>query len=108
MFAAPENLLTTVFASVPDALRKTGPRSTWFDDRPFASTHSFLEGPSFDRTGNLWCVDMAWRRIFRIAPGGTFALAAEYDGHPNGLISISTVDGSSLPCRTEQVLHCDV
>lgn len=85
MFAAPPEILATEFARVPEALRKTGPRSPWFDDRPFASTHSFLEGPSFDRAGNLWCVDMAWGRIFRVSPAGEFTLAAEYEGHPNGL-----------------------
>jgi gluconolactonase len=25
---------------------------------------SFLEGPSFDRDGNLYVVDLAWGRIF--------------------------------------------
>jgi len=85
MYAVPENLPTSTFAAVPAHLRKTGPRPAWFDERPFASTHSFLEGPAFDRAGNLWCVDMAYGRIFRIAPDGTFSVAAEYDGHPNGL-----------------------
>lgn len=85
MFAAPENLATCEFTRVPDSLRKSGPRSPWFDDRPFAKTHSFLEGPSFDREGILYCVDMAWGRIFRVAPDGEFSLAAEYTGHPNGL-----------------------
>lgn len=85
MFAAPENLPTTAFASVPAHLRKSGQSSPWFEARPFASTHSFLEGPAFDRAGNLWCVDMGWGRIFRIAPDGGFTVAAEYDGHPNGL-----------------------
>jgi gluconolactonase len=85
MFAAPPEIAATEFARVPDALRKQGPRSAWFDERPFASTHSFLEGPSFDREGNLWCVDMAWGRVFRVSPKGEFSLVAEYDGHPNGL-----------------------
>lgn len=47
--------------------------------------HSFLEGPAFDRDGNLYVVDLAYGRIFRIAPDGRFALVSEYDGQPNGL-----------------------
>lgn len=45
----------------------------------------FLEGPSFDRDGNLWVADIPWGRIFRIDPKGGVELAAEYDGEPNGL-----------------------
>lgn len=85
MYPAPQDLAATGFVSLPEALRKTGPRSSWFDERPFASTHSFLEGPAFDRAGNLWCVDIAWGRIFRITPEGACTVAAEYEGHPNGL-----------------------
>lgn len=48
-------------------------------------TGCFLEGPSFDRNGNLYVVDVPWGRIFRISPGGDVELAFEYDGEPNGL-----------------------
>jgi gluconolactonase len=85
MFAAPEDLPTVAFSRVPEPLRKSGPRSAWFEHRPFAQTHSFLEGPAFDRAGNLYCVDMAWGRVFRVSPEGQFSLAVEYAGHPNGL-----------------------
>jgi gluconolactonase len=47
--------------------------------------HSFLEGPSFDRSGNLYVVDLAHGRIFRISPAAEWDLFAEYDGQPNGL-----------------------
>ena len=50
-----------------------------------APTDCFLEGPSFDRAGNLFVVDVAWGRIFRIAPDGRVELFTEYDGEPNGL-----------------------
>lgn len=85
MFGLPQPIPTEVFARVPDALRRTGPRPAWFDSRPFASTHSFLEGPAFDRSGHLYCVDMPYGRIFRVTPGGEFSVVADYDGHPNGL-----------------------
>lgn len=45
----------------------------------------FLEGPSFDRDGNLWLVDVAWGRILRMDPGGAFTVIADYEGAPNGL-----------------------
>jgi len=46
---------------------------------------SFLEGPSFDRAGNLFCVDVAWSRILRIDSAGGMEVFVAYDGAPNGL-----------------------
>lgn len=46
---------------------------------------SFLEGPSFDRAGNLYVTDIPFGRIFRITPAGEWSLIGEYDGWPNGL-----------------------
>lgn len=45
----------------------------------------FLEGPSFDRDGNLLVVDVPFGRIFQVSPAGTWDLRCEYDGWPNGL-----------------------
>ncbi|HBB85601.1 MAG TPA: gluconolactonase, partial [Sulfitobacter sp.] len=39
----------------------------------------------FDRQGNLFVVDVAFGRIFKIDRSGTFHLVCEYDGEPNGL-----------------------
>jgi gluconolactonase len=47
--------------------------------------HSFLEGPSFDRAGNLYFTDIPFGRVFRASPQGKVELVAEYDGEPNGL-----------------------
>jgi gluconolactonase len=47
--------------------------------------HSFLEGPAFDREGNLYCVDLAHGRIFRISPQREWEVFAQYHGKPNGL-----------------------
>jgi gluconolactonase len=61
-------------------------RSTWSDpNRQGAEVECFLEGPSFDRAGNLYFTDIPFGRIFRIPPGGDIELVAEYDGWPNGL-----------------------
>jgi gluconolactonase len=65
MFAAPPALETRVFARIPEA--------------------TLLEGPSFDRAGNLWVVDIPHGRVFRITPDGRPTKVAEYDGEPNGL-----------------------
>lgn len=86
MFAPPPEVKTEVFARVPDQFRVRGRRSRWIEllhqGEPM---ESFLEGPSFDKAGNLWVVDIPWGRVFRVSPRGEFTLVAEYDGEPNGL-----------------------
>lgn len=86
MFAAPRVLETTVFAKIPDRFRVRGRSNRWTEvQRGGAATECFLEGPSFDRAGNLYVVDVPWGRIFRISPAGEVELFTEYDGEPNGL-----------------------
>ena len=73
------------FTSLPAKFRRKK-RTAWSDpNRQLAPVDSFLEGPSFDRKGNLWCVDIPFGRIFRISPKGEWELATQYDGWPNGL-----------------------
>jgi gluconolactonase len=73
------------FSALPAKFRRKR-RTAWSDpNRQGAPVDSFLEGPSFDRKGNLWCVDIPFGRIFRIDPRGEWQLAAQYDGWPNGL-----------------------
>ena len=85
MFAPPEVIQTEVFARVPDNLRQ--PRATEWSEFVLGgrTVDCFLEGPSFDRDGNLYVVDIPFGRIFRISPQGDFDVVAEYDGQPNGL-----------------------
>ena len=45
----------------------------------------FLEGPSFDRDGNLYVTNIPYGRIFGVSPEGDFILLASYDLEPNGL-----------------------
>jgi gluconolactonase len=86
MFAAPQTLNATVFARIPEKFSAAGRSSSWVDVQMHgAPTPTFLEGPSFDRDGNLWVVDIPWGRIFKITPDGAVTIAAEYDGEPNGL-----------------------
>ncbi|MGY4282135.1 sugar lactone lactonase YvrE [Bradyrhizobium sp. LM2.7] len=46
---------------------------------------SSIEGPSFDKSGDLYVVDIPFGRIFRISRDGVWSLIIEYDGWPNGL-----------------------
>ena len=80
-----EKIKTTVFTSLPGKFRKKS-RTAWSDpNRQGAEVECFLEGPSFDREGNLYCVDIPFGRIFRISPRGQWDLVVQYDGWPNGL-----------------------
>ncbi len=73
------------FASVPAEFRKRR-RTQWSDhNRHGQEVECFLEGPSFDRNGNLFVVDIPFGRVFRITPAGAWTQVVEYDGWPNGL-----------------------
>ncbi len=86
MYPAPTQLEAEVFATIPEAFFKKGQHSEWAQVQFHgAPTPTFLEGPSFDRDGNLWVVDIPWGRLFRISPKGEVSVGAEYDGEPNGL-----------------------
>ncbi|MDA8107255.1 MAG: SMP-30/gluconolactonase/LRE family protein [Betaproteobacteria bacterium] len=86
LFPPPRELPTDIFARVPDMLRVRDRENDWSRaNRPGKAVDCFLEGPSFDRHGNLWVTDIPYGRVFRVEPGGVFALVAEYDGWPNGL-----------------------
>lgn len=75
-----------IFTELPAQFRRFGQPSYWADiHRRGVAVDSFLEGPSFDRAGNLWFVDIPFGRIFRSDPAGTVVQMAEYDGQPNGL-----------------------
>lgn len=85
MFSAP-TIETTIFAKLPEKYHQTGRQTAWLKiQRRGEMLHSFLEGPSFDRDGNLYVVDVPFGRIFRISPDGVFDCVIEYDGEPNGL-----------------------
>ena len=85
MFAPPQVIATEVFAEVPASLHRHTSTGWTETNRAGVATKSFLEGPSFDREGNLYVVDIPHGRIFRISPSGKFDVVAEYDGEPNGL-----------------------
>ena len=84
-FAPPAEIATRVFTRIPDHFSKPR-RCAWANaNRGGQAIGSFLEGPSFDRAGNLYVVDVPFGRVFRISPAGEWTLVTEYDGWPNGL-----------------------
>ena len=81
----PKLIHTQVFSAMPEDYRRKV-RTEWADaNRPGAPTDCFIEGPSFDASGNLYIVDIPFGRIFRISPDKKWTLIVEYDGWPNGL-----------------------
>jgi gluconolactonase len=80
------HVASEVFTEMPARFRRDGRRSEWADaNRGGQAVASFLEGPSFDRAGNLYVTDIPFGRVFRISPAGDWTLVAEYEGWPNGL-----------------------
>jgi gluconolactonase len=88
MFAAPPIVETRILATLPKDLRTRKDESDFGNyltkamGRPF---DSIFEGPAFDRAENLYWVDVALSRIFRLDPEGRIEIAFEYDGAPSGL-----------------------
>ena len=81
MFAAPPVIETQVFARVPDELRAhQNPRH-----QSGVPRDCFIEGPSFDRDGNLYITNIPYGQIFKVSPAGAITVVATYDGEPNGL-----------------------
>ena len=81
----PQVIEARVLTRLPDSFRRKR-RTEWCDaNKPGHEIDSFLEGPSFDRAGNLYVTDIPYGRIFRISPALEWALVAEYDGWPNGM-----------------------
>jgi gluconolactonase len=84
-FPEPATVRAEVLHELPARFRERR-RSAWADfNRNGEAIDSFLEGPAFDRAGNLWLVDIPHGRIFRVTPDGDWTLVASYEGWPNGL-----------------------
>jgi gluconolactonase len=84
-FSPPHVIEARVLTRLPAQWRRRV-RTDWCDaNKPGHQIDSFLEGPTFDRAGNLYVVDIPFGRIFRISPRMEWTLVAQYDGWPNGL-----------------------
>jgi gluconolactonase len=85
LFAPPKPIETRVFASLPDKFKAVPVDNEFVLNQPGAKPHTIIEGPSFDKDGNLYIVEITLGRIFRIDAKQDVHLVAEYDGWPNGL-----------------------
>ena len=84
----PQVIKTEVFATLPAKYAKSGSQPgkvTQYYARFAMGVDFYLEGPSFDRAGNLFFTDTPHGRIYRMTPKGEIDLFAEYDGEPNGM-----------------------
>ena len=86
LFAPPPRITAAVFAELPAPFRRGKLSAERMASGRSVPKHGcFLEGPAFDRAGNLYVTDIPFGRIFRVDAQGRFTLVAEYDGEPNGL-----------------------
>lgn len=84
-FKPPVAIEAEVLARLPDALRRPV-RSEWADaNKPGHVVDCFLEGPAFDRDGNLYLTDIPHGRVLRLTPSGQWQQVAETGGWPNGI-----------------------
>src|SRR5512147_548683 len=85
-FAPPRTIETQVFARLPAELQDADQDNEWVAGQPLGMhAGSLIEGPSFDREGNLWCVDVPNGRVYTVGRDGRFTMRVQYDGWPNGL-----------------------
>ncbi|MGF7159997.1 gluconolactonase [Rhodoligotrophos appendicifer] len=86
MYPPAQVIEAEVFTRVPEKFDRSGTSIEWAEVNLHGmKISSFLEGPSFDREGNLYVVDIPFGRVFKITPAGEWSLVVEYDGWPNGL-----------------------
>lgn len=86
----PLGLQAQLFTTLPEALHYRGEPTEWVrTTRPGQRLHSFLEGPCFDTSGQLWLMDVPYGRLFRVSPDGAWSVGYHYDGGPHGLARLT-------------------
>jgi gluconolactonase len=85
LYPPPQPLESEVFVDVVAALGLAPRSSPWLRSAGLPDMHSFIEGPVFDSAGNLYVVDSAFGRIFRVDPARQVSIVVDYGGVPNGL-----------------------
>jgi gluconolactonase len=84
-FTPPVVLEARVLTRLPDRFRQARDNPWAAANKPGHFVDCFLEGPAFDRDGNLYVTDIPYGRIFRISPALEWELVTGYDGWPNGI-----------------------
>jgi gluconolactonase len=86
LYPPPEVIAASVWTEMPREFRRTGEVPEWAQaNMAGRALDSFIEGPSFDRDGNLLITDIPYGRVFSVSPTGGWTLVCEYDGWPNGM-----------------------
>jgi gluconolactonase len=89
LLEAPKTQTLEMFSAMPNQFRKPK-RTAWADaNQGGREIDAFLEGPVFDRNGNLFVTDIAYGRVFRIDSKGNWDLIVQWEGEPNGMKFIS-------------------
>jgi gluconolactonase len=84
-FTPPTVIQARELTRLPERFRDARENPWSSANKPGHRIDSFLEGPAFDRAGNLYVTDIPYGRIFRIDAALNWELVAEYDGWPNGI-----------------------
>jgi gluconolactonase len=84
-FTPPVVIEARVLSRLPDHLRRPVQTEWALANKPGHVVDCFLEGPSFDRVGNLYLTDIPHGRIFRLTPALQWDEVTETGGWPNGI-----------------------
>ncbi|MEM7751584.1 MAG: SMP-30/gluconolactonase/LRE family protein, partial [Pseudomonadota bacterium] len=64
LYPPPTEMLAEIWTTIPDEFRRTGAVPDWaLGNKQGEPTDCFLEGPSFDRDGNLYVTDIPFGRV---------------------------------------------
>lgn len=100
MFAAPPTIQAEIFARLPEDLRIHGRHTDWSRERGGGPLHSFLEGPAFDRAGNLYCNRLGEPTARIASPAGIRTTNVAYGGADRRDLYITEAeDGCILRAR---------
>jgi hypothetical protein len=100
-YPAPPVIEAQLYLRIPDEIRCIGKETEWRGGFARNFQDIFLEGPVADTLGNLYIVDIPFGRVLKIDSSKNVAVAAEWDGEPNGLAP--TADGDLLIADYKQV-----
>jgi gluconolactonase len=85
LLEAPKIQTLELFSAMPAQFRRPR-RTAWADaNQGGREIDAFLEGPVFDRDGNLFVTDIAYGRVFRVDSQGRWDLVVQWEGEPNGM-----------------------
>jgi gluconolactonase len=84
-FTNPQIIEARILTSVPARFRKPIATEWAAANKPGHVVDCFLEGPSFDRAGNLYVTDIPHGRIFQISPTLVWTEVTNTQGWPNGI-----------------------